>query len=130
MTRFSFCGRQLEIEDGAQGRKHIDLLGGSYAEETYKARKAWTPTPYHCKIPWINFIPYILQGYKQLVQVYLVGKSKSIEPCNLERCSNRVGFGQLAYENNVLLILVFTQLQKLLHRSFLPTSIDTRATHM
>jgi len=48
------------MEDGAQGRKHIDLLGESYAEETYKARKAWTPTPYHCKIPWINFIPYIL----------------------------------------------------------------------
>ena len=86
------------MEDGAQGRKHIDLLGESYAEETYKARKAWTPTPYHCKIPWINFIPYILpsmslwhykgketellQGYKQLVQqVYLVGKS------------NKVGFG-------------------------------------
>lgn len=43
LTRFSFCGRQLEMGDGAQGRKHIDLLGGSYAQETCKARKAWTP---------------------------------------------------------------------------------------
>jgi hypothetical protein len=42
LAEFSLCGRQLanEMGDGAQGRKHIDLLGRSYAEETCKARKA------------------------------------------------------------------------------------------
>lgn len=42
LAEFSLCGRQLENEmgDDALGRKHIDWLGRSYAEETCKARKA------------------------------------------------------------------------------------------
>ena len=62
LAEFSLCGRQLENEmgDGAQGRKHIDLLGRSYAEETCKARKAWMNTNER-SIP--AKIPYSLDGF-------------------------------------------------------------------
>ena len=62
LAEFSLCGRQLanEMGDGAQGRKHIDLLGRSYAEETCKARKAWTNTNER-SIP--AKIPYSLDGF-------------------------------------------------------------------